>query len=113
MANYKDSLNNVNENNMKIAKELPKEMNGFMKLHDSALENRALDPKTKELIALGISIVIKCEPCIVSHVNSLIKMGVTREEILDTIAVAMFMGGGPALAYGGKVLEAYDQLSSK
>ena len=58
-----------------------------MNLHDAALEKGALDPKTKELIALGISICIRCEPCIISHVDSLIKLGVTKEEIQETVAV--------------------------
>ena len=111
MANYKDLLNNVNSNNMKIAQLIPNEMSGFMGLHNAALEDAVLTPKAKELIALGISIAIRCEPCIVSHVDSLIKMGVTKEEIKETIAVAMFMGGGPSLAYGGKALEAFEQLS--
>ncbi len=110
MPDYKESLNGLNQNNMKIAKLLPDEMKGFMDLHHAALEDGAIHPKTKELIALGISIAIRCEPCIVSHVDSLVKMGATKEEIQETIAVAMFMGGGPSLAYGGKALEAFEQL---
>ena len=60
---------------------------------------------------MGISICIRCEPCIVSHVDSLVKMGVTKEEVQETVAVAVFMGGGPSVAYGGKALEVFDQLS--
>lgn len=111
MSDHKKSLENVNKNMMELAKALPDEMKGFMNLHDAALEKGALDPKTKELIALGISICIRCEPCIISHVDSLIKLGVTKEEIQETVAVAMFMGGGPSVAYGGKTLEVFDQLS--
>lgn len=88
-------------------------MKGFMNLHNTALEKGTLDPKTKELIALGISVCIKCEPCIVAHTKSLIDLGATREEIDETIAVTLFMGGGPATAYGGKALEAYDQFVAK
>lgn len=106
----KELLKKTNQNNMKLAKALPDEMGGFMKLHDAALEDGALDPKTKELIALGIAISVRCEPCIVSHTDSLIAMGVTREEIEETIAVALFMGGGPSLVYGGKALAAFDEL---
>lgn len=111
MFNFKESLNDVNESMSKLAESLPKEMKGFMNLHDAALVDGALNPKTKELIALGISICIKCEPCIVSHMDSLIQMGVTKKEIQETIAVAIFMGGGPSVAYGGKALEAFKQLS--
>lgn len=111
MATYKNILNSCNAELGGLAKALPKEMGGFMKLHDAALEDKTLDPKTKELIALGISIVIKCEPCIASHINSLVELGVTREEIAETIGVALFMGGGPATAYGGKALAAFDEFT--
>jgi len=111
MENYKDSLNNANENMMKLAQLIPNEMNSFMSLHDAALENGALDPKAKELIALGIGIAIRCETCILSHLNSLIKLGVTKKEIQETIAVAIFMGGGPSVGYGSKTLAAFEQLS--
>ncbi|HZJ57278.1 MAG TPA: carboxymuconolactone decarboxylase family protein [Clostridia bacterium] len=111
MPDYKGSLKDINKSMMELGKLLPDEMNGFMNLHNAALAKGAMDPKTKELIALGISICIRCEPCIVSHVDSLIKMGVTKEEIKETVAVAIFMGGGPSVAYGGKVLEAFEQLS--
>lgn len=110
MSNYKNILNACNMELGGLAKALPKEMGGFMQLHDAALENKSLDVKTKELIALGISIVIKCEPCIASHINSLVELGATREEIVETIGVALFMGGGPATAYGGKALAAFDEF---
>ncbi|NMA94404.1 MAG: carboxymuconolactone decarboxylase family protein [Clostridiales bacterium] len=111
MTNYKELLKETNATMGKVGGALPNEMAGFMKLHDAALEDKALDPKAKELIALGISIAIKCEPCIVSHMTALIELGATREEIAETVGVAIFMGGGPSIAYGGKALEAFDQLS--
>lgn len=111
MTDYKESLKEVNEGMMEIGKLLGKEMGGFMSLHNAALEKGAMDTKTKELIALGISISIRCEPCILSHTESLLELGVTKEEVLETIAVAIFMGGGPSIAYGGKALEIYNQLS--
>lgn len=108
---YKELLDDSNKNMGKVGQALGKEMKGFMDLHDAALEDKELSPKTKELIALGISIAVKCEPCIVSHVTSLIQLGVTRGELEETVGVAVFMGGGPSVAYGGKVLAAYDELS--
>jgi alkylhydroperoxidase/carboxymuconolactone decarboxylase family protein YurZ len=43
----------------------------------------------------------------------MIKLRATRKEIEETIAVALFMGGGPATVYGGKALEAFDELAEK
>lgn len=113
MTDYYELKKQLEHNNAKLGEALPAELKGFMDLHNAALTDGALDPKTKELIALGISICIKCEPCITAHTASLIKLGVSRKEIEETIGVALFMGGGPATAYGGKTLEAYDQLSEK
>ncbi|NLM06763.1 MAG: carboxymuconolactone decarboxylase family protein [Tissierellia bacterium] len=110
MANFKEILNDCNAGMGLVAEGLEKEMKGFMELHDAALEDKVLSPKTKELIALGISIAVRCEPCIVSHIDALIKLGATREEILETVGVAMFMGGGPSVAYGGKAVQTFDEF---
>lgn len=111
MTNYVDFKKNLNNNNVHLARALPSEMKGFGAMHNASLKDGALDPKTKELIALGISIAIRCEPCIVAHTSSLIELGATREEIEETISVNLFMGGGPSTAYGGTALEVFDQLS--
>ncbi|PLV57694.1 carboxymuconolactone decarboxylase [Thermotoga sp. SG1] len=66
---------------------------------------KALDTKTKELISLGIALAVRCEPCIVWHTEAAVRVGTTEEEILDTIKVAVCMGGGPALMYGLKAYE--------
>lgn len=111
MTNYVDFKKNLDKNNAKLAKALPNEMKGFGAMHNAALKDGALDPKTKELIALGISIAIRCEPCIVAHTTALIGLGTTRAEIDETVSVNLFMAGGPSTAYGGTALEVFDQLS--
>jgi AhpD family alkylhydroperoxidase len=49
----------------------------------------AIDLRTKELIAIGCSLVAKCEGCIEGHIKKAIKIGCTKEEISDAIAVAL------------------------
>ena len=71
----------------------------------------SLTSREKELVALGIGISKQCVDCIGFHMQSAIKAGATRDDIAETIGVAMMMGGGPAYMYGVKALEAYDQLS--
>ena len=70
----------------------------------------ALDTKAKELQALAIGISQRCVDCIGFHVQGAAKHGATRDEIAETISVAVMMGGGPAYMYGVKALQAYDQL---
>jgi len=60
----------------------------------------------KELISLGISITIRCEGCIACHVQAALQAGATKEEIIETIGVAVVMGGGPSLVYGEKAYKA-------
>lgn len=85
---------------------------GFTALHHGSMQAGALSVKEKELIALAIGIVRQCVDCIGFHVQAAIAAGATRDEVGETISVAVMMGGGPALMYGAKALEAYDQLAS-
>lgn len=67
--------------------------------------------KTKELIALGIAITVRCDGCIAFHVKDALASGVSSEEIMETIGVLVMMGGGPALIYGCEAMEALRQFS--
>ncbi len=65
-------------------------------LSAKAMQEGALDQKTKELIALGISISEACYGCIEYHVGSAADKGASRQEIIEVAAVAMAMVGGSA-----------------
>ena len=90
-----------------LGREIPSVMEGFGKLHHAAVADGSLDPKTKELIALGIAISVRCEGCISFHVHDALEAGASRPEIVEAIGVAILMGGGPSLMYG---VEAYEAL---
>lgn len=78
----------------------------FLELEKKAFEEGSLSRKHKELMALSISIVTKCEPCIEWHVQQAHLAGASDEEIYETIDVAIEMGGGPAAAYARFALNA-------
>jgi AhpD family alkylhydroperoxidase len=80
----------------------------FLALQEKAFKDGALSKKVKELMALSISIVTKCEPCMEWHVQQAHLAGATDEEIFETIDVAIEMGGGPATAYARFALKALD-----
>lgn len=111
--NHVEGLKNVVENNKRLAKAIPTEMNGFMELVKGVLTDSALTMKQKELIALGIAVAVRCEGCIETHVNNLINLGATKQEVAEAVSVAILMGGGPSTVYGGKALEAFDQISEE
>jgi AhpD family alkylhydroperoxidase len=70
----------------------------------------ALSHRTKELIALAISIATRCEGCIVFHSRACVRLGVSRDEVLEMIGVAVEMGGGPSSVFGAWALACFDAM---
>lgn len=87
-------------------------MYGFGSLHRGATSEGALSKKTKELLALGMAISLRCDGCIAFHVHDALGAGATREEVVETIGVAILMGGGPAVMYGCEAYEALDEFEA-
>lgn len=85
---------------------------GFAALAKAATANKALDPKTKELIALAIGVAVHCDGCIGFHTKAARRHGATRDEVAEVISMCLYMGGGPSLMYGAKALDAYDQIEA-
>lgn len=96
-----------------VQREIPSVMEGFGKLHHATAGDGTLDPKTRERIALGIAISVRCEGCISFHVHDALKAGATRPEIVEAIGVAILMGGGPSLTYGVEAYEALGQFEAE
>lgn len=88
---------------------IPEVMKGFSAMAKAASAPGALDAKTKELVALGIAIAARCDGCITFHTRTARDLGTSREELMEVIGMAIYMGGGPALMYGALAVEAYDQ----
>lgn len=87
-------------------------MTAFSSMAQGALGGDALDGKTKELIALAISVAVRCDPCIAFHAKAARRHGASREEVLEALAMAVYMGAGPSVMYAAKSLEAFDQFAS-
>ncbi|WP_434577528.1 carboxymuconolactone decarboxylase family protein [Thermoanaerobacterium thermosaccharolyticum] len=104
----KVDLNEMYTNLSKMGQGIPSVMKAFEELHSSAVGNGALSAKEKELIALGIGVAVHCSYCIADHVNSCLKAGATREEIMEALGVAILMGGGPAAAYATEAIQALE-----
>lgn len=85
----------------------------FLELEEKAFGDGALSKKTKELMALSISIVTKCEPCMEWHLDQAMQAGAKDAEIYETIDVAIEMGGGQAGAYARFVLKAMEYFKEK
>ena len=110
--NWTTKLKNLGNTTGKLASASPDTMRAFGGLATAATRDGALNKKTKELMAVAISICIRCEGCIAYHVNNTVKLGADRAEIIETINLAIEMGGDPSTVYGAKALEAFDEFSS-
>ncbi len=111
--NFPDHYQHMTELMGELGSGIPTTMGCFSKLHEKASETGSLDVKTKELIALGIAIAIRCDGCIAFHVHDALAAGATENEIMETIGVAILMGGGPAVMYGCETLEALKQFQTE
>ena len=87
-----------------LLRQLPDVAHCFNQLHDAIMVDGALSEKTKELIAVGISVAIRCSPCIQNHVTKAMQTGNSDAEISEAISVGILMGGGPAYSYASEAM---------
>ncbi|KAA0592231.1 AhpD family alkylhydroperoxidase [Azospirillum lipoferum] len=91
----------------------PDVMKAFSGMAQAALKANALDTKSKELIALGIAVAIRCDGCVAFHAEAAMKQGATRDEVMETMGMAVYMGAGPSVMYAAQAVEAFDQFAEK
>lgn len=113
MKDYSKNYSELTKLMSEMGTKIPDTMNAFNALHKASTDAGALSSKFKELIAVGIAIVVRCDGCIAFHVKHALNAGASSEEILETIGVAVTMGGGPAVVYGCEAMEALKQFTAK
>lgn len=109
---YKDLTKTVASEMGQLRKSQSAVMTAFNQLAQAAIEPNVLDKKTKEFVALGIAIAARCDDCIGFHVKALISLGMTREELEEVCATAVYMGGGPSLMYATHALKAFEEFTA-
>jgi len=82
----------------------------FLEMEKATYADGALPKQAKELIAVGISVVIDCESCMQWHVEQAAAAGATMREVLEAVEVGMEMGGGPATASARFALEVMESV---
>jgi AhpD family alkylhydroperoxidase len=82
----------------------------FLEMEQAAYSDGALPKKTKELIAVGISVVIDCESCMQWHIEQAAQAGATMGEVMEAVEVGIEMGGGPATVSARFALEVIDAV---
>lgn len=91
----------------------PEVMKAFSGMAQAALKANALDTRTKELIALAIAVAIRCDGCVGFHAEAAMKQGASRDEVMEAMGMAVYMGAGPSVMYAAQAVEAFDQFTEK
>lgn len=91
---------------------IPDVYKGYSALSTAAMAPGDLGVKTKELIALGISVTLRCDGCIASHARGAAIAGASREEAAEAIGVAILLNGGPGTVYGPRAFDAFCEFAA-
>ena len=108
---YTNLTQEINTQLGQLNKEIPDVMAGFGALSKAATKDGALDKKTKELIAMALAVSNHCPGCIGFHAQTLVKLNTSKEELVETLSMAIYMGGGPSLMYAAEALQAFDEFN--
>jgi AhpD family alkylhydroperoxidase len=109
---HQSLIQNINESLGPFRKSQVGALKGFAQLAQASMADGAISAKHKELMALAIGVNQHCSGCIGFHVKALQKLGATRNELEETLAVCVYMGGGPSLMYAAEALKAWETLEN-
>lgn len=90
-----------------IAKASPDIVRGYREMSNAGHAKNVLGAKTRELIALAVAVTRQCDGCITIHMKAAIDQGATRDEIIETLGVAVSVNAGAALVFSTRAMDAY------
>ena len=82
----------------------------FLQMEETTYSDGALTKKQKELIAIGVSVVINCESCMQWHITQAAAAGASMREVLESVEVGIELGGGPATVSARFALEVMEHV---
>ncbi|MCB9082430.1 MAG: carboxymuconolactone decarboxylase family protein [Lewinellaceae bacterium] len=102
--NYRTRMND------KILGQDNKVIKRFWSLDHQAYQDGALDHKTKELLGLVASMVLRCDDCIRYHLGTCYELGVTKDEVFEVFAIANLVGGSICIPHTRRAVEYWEAL---
>ncbi len=96
--------------NEKILGQNNKVLKRFFNLDTNAYAEGALPTKTKELLGLVASMVLRCDDCIAYHLGTCFELGVTKEEVFEVFAIANLVGGSICIPHTRRAVEYWEAL---
>jgi AhpD family alkylhydroperoxidase len=112
MSNWPQTTRELSAQLRNLRAGAPEVMKAFAGIAQAASTANALDAKVKELIALGIAVAVRCDDCIAFHAKAALDKGASKEEVLETLGMAIYMGAGPSVMYASHALEAFSQFEA-
>jgi AhpD family alkylhydroperoxidase len=114
MPNLVEEFNDYRERmNSKILADNNKIIKRIFNLDTNAYQAGALDVKTKELLGLVASAVLRCDDCIKYHLENSYRTGLTKEEVLETLSIATLVGGTIVIPHLRRAYEYWDALTQQ
>ena len=110
MIDAKEKLNAAKGRLGALAKETPDLFEGFIKISKTATRDGQFTAAQKELVATAVAVTQGCDDCILYHVDAAKRLGADEAILIEALEVAVVMGGGPAVMYAGKALDAFRNL---
>jgi len=101
------------EMNEKILAEDNKVLKRFFNLDTNAYQDGALDKKTKELLGLIASMVLRCDDCIRYHLGTCYELGVTKAEVFEVFSIANLVGGSICIPHTRRAVEYWEALEAE
>jgi len=98
--------------NEKILAEDQKVLKRFFSLDHQAYDDGALPKRTKELLGLVASMVLRCDDCIRYHLGTCYELGITRKEVFEVFAIANLVGGSICIPHTRRAVEYWEELES-
>lgn len=99
--------------NDKLLSDNNKIIKRIFNLDTNAFTAGALDVKTKELLGLVASTVLRCDDCVKYHLESSYKEGVTKEEVMETLSIATLVGGTIVVPHLRRAYEYWEELEQQ
>jgi len=109
----KDMVNDTGKTLQSLGEDSPEFMASFGKFMAEAKKEGNISPKVKELILVGMALVLRCHYCIAFHAKDAIEKGVTKKELVEVAALAVMMGGGPVATYLNYLYDAMEEFGAK
>lgn len=97
--------------NERLLKEDQKILKRVFNLDTNAYLEGHLPVKTKELLGLGNSLVLRCDDCVKYHLQTCFELGISKEEVIETMSISLVIGGTIVIPHLRRAVEFWDELS--